>query len=360
MQHAKFHNNRLLLRLTGMMIAVSLLSACGNGNDASAGDETAAEPEAPAIPVEISQVQIGDVSASYEGTATLEAEQQATVVAKTTGVILEILVEEGDVVQAGEIIARLERNQYRLEVERAKATLERLENGLKRATELHSRKLMSAEEYEQTRFDTESQRAAFNLAKLDLDHTEIRAPISGVISERMVKVGNLVTLHQAVFRIDDFDPLWAVLHVPERELNTLNSGQAVAVTLDAYPDATFSGHVLRISPVVDPATGTFKVTAEINDDSGRVKPGLFGRVRIIYDSRDSVALVAKNAVLSEDGRHAVFVVNDDQTVERKEIEVGYEESGMMEVTAGLNPGDTVVTAGKGSLRDGAKVEVVEP
>lgn len=350
---------RLVMALTLAILLGGAVTGCGDSSEANANITAETEAPEPALPVEISLTSTGTVSASYEGTATLEPENQATVVAKNTGVVLEILAEEGDEVRAGQVLARLERDQYQLEVERAEASLERLENELKRAKELHSRQLMSSDEYDRVRFDTQSQRAALKLSELQLNYTEIKAPISGVISERMVKEGNLVSQHEPVFRIDDFSPLWAILHVPERELNTLQQGQPVKLSLDAYPGQQFSGEVIRISPVVDPTTGTFKVTAEVHDESGRVKPGLFGRVRIIYDQHQNVTLVSKDAVLSEDGRHAVFLVADNQSVTRQEINVGYEESGQIEVISGLQPGDMVVTAGKGSLRDGAKVEVIE-
>lgn len=344
----------LLLAIVMML----LLAACGSGADANDGDED--ETEELAIPVETSQVISGNVSAAYSGTATLEAEETAVVVAKNTGVILEILAEEGDFVKAGQVVARLESDRFEHEANRTRATLDQLENAFKRATELHNRQLISNDEYDRARFEAESQRAQYQLAKLDVDYTKIRAPIGGVISERMLKVGNLVSQHQAVFQIDDFDPLLAILHVPERELNTLRVNHPVAINVDAFPGEEFSGFVLRISPVIDPGTGTFKVTAQVNDDSGRLKPGLFGRVRIIYDTRDASVLVTKDAVLNEDGQHTVYVVGDGQAVTRRNIQPGYEEHGMLEVLDGLEPGDTVVTAGKGSLRDGATIEVIEP
>ncbi len=340
-----------------IILLIPLLTGCGNSSNAN-GQENAAE-EVIAIPVETSTVMLGKVSAAYEGTASLEAEETAVVVAKNTGVVLDILVEEGDVVKAGQVMARLEDDRFKLEAERTKATLQQMENALKRADEMYSRKLISSDEYERTRFDAESQRAIFKLAALDLDHTEIRAPIGGVISERMVKTGNLVTENQAVFRIDDFDPLLAVLFVPERELNTLRKNHPVAISVDAFPDEIFTGSVLRISPVIDPATGTFKVTAQIDDDSNRLKPGLFGRVRIIYDTRENVPLISKDAVVSEDGNYTTYVVSTDQSVARRTIRVGYEEHGMLEVLSGLESGETVVTAGKASLRDGALIEVIE-
>lgn len=351
-QAASFHGLPLLVA-----VLVLLLSGCGGG--AGANDDDNGQEEELAVPVEVSTAMLGSVSAAYEGTATLEAEETAVVVAKNTGVILEILAEEGDVVEAGQVVARLEADRYQYEAERNRATLERLEKAYERATELHGKNLISNDEYDRARFDMESQRAQYQLAQLDVQYTRIRAPIGGVVSERMVKAGNLVSQHEPVFRIDDFDPLLAVLHVPERELNTLRVGHPVSIMVDAFPRETFTGFVLRISPVVDPATGTFKVTAEVEDDSGRLKPGLFGRVRIIYDTREAAVLVSKDAVLSEDGEHTVYVVGADESVARRSIDVGYEESGMLEVLAGLEPGDTVVTAGKGSLRDGARIEVIE-
>ncbi len=352
----KYPLQRILIPLIAGSL-VMLLAGCGAGADTNA-QENEAETQI-AIPVETSEVMLGSVSAAYEGTATLEAEETAVVVSKNIGVILEVLVEEGDTVKQGQVMARLEADRFELEAERTKATLKRMENALNRAEELYTRKLMSNDEYEGSRFDAESQRAIHKLAALDLYHTEIRAPIDGVISERMIKVGNLVTQHQAVFRIDDFDPLLAILHVPEHELNTLRQNHRVSISVDAFPGETFDGFVLRISPVIDPETGTFKVTAQVNDASARLKPGLFGRVRVIFDTRDNVPLVAKDAIVSEDGTHTAYVVATDQSVTRRAIQVGYEEHGLLEVLSGLESGDTVVTAGKASLRDGAIVDVIE-
>ncbi len=350
-------------RITNALISaafaalIALLTGCGVGADSNA--QEVEEEVQIAIPVETSEVTLGSVSAAYEGTATLEAEETAVVVSKNTGVILEVLVEEGDTVTQGQVVARLEADRFQLEAERTKAILERMENALDRAEELYDRKLMSSDEYDGSRFDAESQRAIHKLAALDLFHTEIRAPIDGVISERMIKVGNLVTQHQSVFRIDDFDPLLAILHVPEHELNTLQRNHQVRISVDAFPGEIFDGFVLRISPVIDPATGTFKVTAQINDDTNRLKPGLFGRVRVVYDTRSNVPLVSRDAILSEDGAHTAYVVAADQSVTRRDIQIGYEEHGMLEVLSGLESGDTVVTAGKASLRDGAIVDVIE-
>lgn len=347
------------------VVILSLASLTGCGADANSSDAPEADDAPASIPVEVSRVSFGDVRSAYAGTATLVPERQTQAVAKLGGIALEILVEEGDRVVAGQVLARLERDRYEFQAQQTEARLRKLENELKRASELHQRDLISTDEYERVRFDTEAQRAANGLAQLDLAHTEVRAPIAGVIAERMVKVGNLVTQNQALFMIDDFDPLWAVLHVPERELDLLDAGQPATLRLDAFPGQAFSGSVLRISPVVDAETGTFKVTVTFSDDSGRLRPGLFGRVQVVHDSRMNVPLVPRTALMSEDGETAVFVARkrDDGAgyeAERRTVTTGYGGAEGVEIRDGLVEGESVVTAGKNSLRDGAEIKIIEP
>ena len=359
-------SKRHLFRTSGLvltaLLAVPLLNGCGA--DANSSDPPAADDAPVSIPVEVTEVSFGDVTSSYAGTATLVPERQTTAVAKLGGIVLDILVEEGDRVEAGQVLARLERDRYEFQARQTEARLRKLENELERARELHERDLISTDEYERIRFDTEAQRATDGLAQLDLAHTEIRAPIAGVVADRMVKVGNLVTQNQPLFMIDDYAPLWAVLHVPERELNLLGAGQPATLQVDAFPGREFSGQVLRISPVVDAETGTVKVTVTFSDDSGRLRPGLFGRVRVVHDSRTNVPLVPQTALMNEDGAVAVFVARkrDDgagYTAERRTVTTGYDGAGGVEILEGLGEGETVVTAGKNSLRDGAEIRIIE-
>lgn len=344
------------------LFALPMLTGCGA--DANSSNPPEKDDAPVSIPVEVSEVSFGDVSSSFAGTATLVPERQTTAVAKLGGIALEILVEEGDSVEAGQVLARLERDRYEFQARQTEARLRKLENELKRASELHQRDLISTEEYDRIRFDTEAQRASYELARLDLAHTEIRAPIAGVVADRMVKVGNLVTQNQPLFMIDDFDPLWAVLHVPERELNLLDAGQKASLQVDAFPGHEFAGEVLRISPVVDAETGTFKVTVTFSDDSGRLRPGLFGRVQVVHDSRMNVPLVPQTALMSEDGEVAVFVARkqdggDGYTAERRTVKTGYTGVAGVEILQGLGEGETVITAGKNSLRDGAAIRIID-
>lgn len=311
-----------------------------------------------AIPVEAAAVSISDMAAFYTGTATLEADEQAVVVSQITGVVLKLNAEEADYVEAGQVLASVETDRYALEVERANATLKRLQTDYQRKKELFAKKLVSTEDFERVSAEYEAQKAAYKLAKLDLAYTSIKAPISGYISERMVRVGNLVKLHQPVFNITSYDPLLAVLHVPERELSVLSKGLQVTMSVDAWPGESFSGDVIRISPVVDTATGTFRVTAQINDHGQKLKPGLFGRAEILYDLHKDVPVIPRSAVITEDELSHIFVINDEGIASRRSIQLGFEGEGLIEVVDGLAKGETVVTAGKGSLSEGTRVEVV--
>ena len=352
------NSGRLAYQGLLLVLLVSTLFLQGCLDQVNGSEDITKAEEKLSVPVEAATVANGDMAAFYSGTATLEADEQALVVSQITGVVLQIHAEEGDFVEAGQVLASVETDRYALEVKRANAALKRLQTDFQRKQELFEKKLVSAEDFERVSAEYDAQKAAYDLARLDLEYTNIRAPISGYISERIVRAGNLVQLHQPVFRVTSYDPLLAVLHVPERELRVLSKGLRVSMSLDAWPGQTFVGEVIRISPVIDPGTGTFRVTAEIKDREQMLKPGLFGRVEILHDLHQDVPVIPRSAVITEDELSHVFVINDEGSASRRAIQLGYEREGLIEVLKGLNKGETVVTAGKGSLSEGSRVEVV--
>jgi membrane fusion protein (multidrug efflux system) len=341
----------------GALLAVALLLVSGCSKPVN-GEEKKEDSESAAIPVEAAQVTRRDMAAFYSGTTTLEADKQALVVSQITGVVLKINAEEADYVEAGQVLAVVEPDRYELEVERTNASLKRLETDFQRKKELYAKQLVSTEDFERASAEYEAQKAAYQLAKLDLQYTNIKAPISGYISQRMVRVGNLLKVNEPVYNITSYDPLLAVLHVPERELRVLSTGLQVSMTVDAWPGESFDGKVIRISPVIDTDTGTFRVTAQVYDHGHMLKPGLFGRVEILYDKHEGVPVIPRSAIITEDEMSHVFVIGEDGLATRREIKLGFENDGQVEVTEGLESGERVVTAGKGSLSDGMRVEVV--
>ncbi|WP_297799678.1 efflux RND transporter periplasmic adaptor subunit [Arenimonas sp. GDDSR-1] len=356
-------------KTTALMLAIALaLTACGGKPDAAgtAKSEAGAEqgkdgkdgkPKEPeAVPVEVVTAASQSINASYAGTANLEAPNEAQVVAKSSGVMVSQLAEEGDSVRQGQVLARIDPARAQLEVQRSQATVNKLSNNFARAQELRRQNLISAEAHDQIRFDLESAKASLNLAKLELSYTNVTAPISGVIAQRMVKQGNLVTLNAPVFRIVNTQYLEAVMNVPERELALIKSGMPVRMTVDAVPGQAFEGRVDRVSPVMEAGSGTFRVTCAF-DGKQILRPGMFGRFEIIYDRRENVLTIPRTAMLEDETDPAVYVVRSGKAV-RAPVKIGYSNGEIAEVVSGLKGGDKIITAGKVAVRDGALVSVI--
>jgi membrane fusion protein (multidrug efflux system) len=338
-----------------IMIAVAggLLVGCGR----SSNSETDGNGDDVTVPVEVAMVTSGDIASYWTGTATLEAEKETEVVAKVGGVVKRILVEEGDYITAGQMLAKLDDEKTAVQMEQAKANLDKLKSDYDRARELYDESLVSAQEFQRAKYEYDTQKASYDLCALDLEYTAIRSPISGVVAERLIKVGNMVLANSAVFRVTDPDPLLAVLHVPERQVGKLMDGQRATITVDALGEGEFAGRVDRISPVVDPSTGTIKVTVEVHDASRSLKPGMFARVNIVHNVHAGALLAPRDAIMEEDDESTVFVVSDS-TAFRRVVKTGYVNSVHIEVLEGLALGDTLVTTGKGSLKDSSRVEMV--
>lgn len=345
------------LRAGVLLLGCALaLGACKNegGAQAKAKEEANKGPEA--IPVEVVPAARRSVAASYTGTAPLEARGEAQVVAKTSGVALSVLAEEGQVVRAGQTLVRLDAARAALQAAQTAAQMRKLESNYARSRQLAAQKMISANDIDQIRFDLENARAANRLANLEVSYAHATAPIAGVIAERMIKPGNFVQANTPIFRIVDISRLEAVLNVPERELATLRAGLPVTMQVDAMPGRTFSGEIDRIAPVVDSKSGTFRVVTAFNG-GGTLKPGMFGRVRIDYDQRANALTVPRSALIEDEGEPAVFLVRGGKAV-RAAVKLGYLDGEWAEIRSGLKDGDQVVTAGKVALRDGAQVAVI--
>jgi membrane fusion protein (multidrug efflux system) len=334
---------------------VLLLSACQQGAENEAKDE---EEETPPVPVETTAPVRGDVFAVYSGTAPIEAFAEAEVIAKVEGEVREIHFEEGDEVSEGTVLARLDGDRLRLELNESRARLDKMRRDFERNQELREKGLLSEGDFEKLRFDLEALEASFNLASLELDYTQIRAPIDGVVSQRYIKIGTTIRIGEAAFRVTSFDPLVAYMHVPEREYRQIRAGQPVAIEIDALAGQRIVAEVTRISPVVDPQTGTFKITIEIRDEARRIKPGMFGRMSIVYDVHEDVLQIPRSAVVEDRGEETIFVVEDGEAV-RRVVQTGYGSEGMVEITDGISDADQVVTVGHVGLKPGAKVKVID-
>jgi len=383
--------------LASAVLACISLSACSGGSQAQAKDAKDAKSEVVnAVPVEVAKAARAEIAANYNGTATLTADHEAQVAAKTSGVLIKLFVEEGQSVKAGQVLAQLEQDTARAKLAQADAQMRKADASFNYSEKAIQKQLIPQRDYDQTKFDMQNLRAAYEEARLNLQFTTIVAPVDGVIAERSVKLGNPIQINQNLFRIVGMDPLQAVLNVPERQLGILKAGQAVVLEADALPGQKFAGNILRIAPVVDSNSGTFRVTCEFHDQSGTLKPGMFGRIGIVYDQRANALTVPRSALVEEDGETAVFVVEkapdkpvDDKkdgakkdeakkpetkvvdagkgdtkpvapglVAHRKLVKVGYSEGDKVEIRSGIDEGTQVITVGRNAVRDGTAVQVL--
>ncbi len=336
-------------------LAGALAAGCSNGK---AKDKEGADAEKNAtVPVEVQPLKRAEMVAVYSGTAPIEAHEEATVVAKVGGEVRQIFVEEGDSVQAGQVLARLDGDRLRLTLAQTDANLRKLERDYKRTLDLSEKGLVPKSTAENTKFDLDALRAQYDSARLELSYTEIRAPINGVISARKIKVGNTIGPNDPTFTVTDLDPLLAFVHVPEKEFRKIAPDQNAEVVVDALGGTRFVGTISRISPTVDPQTGTFRARVEVPDPTRTLKPGMFARVNIVYERRQDALQLPRTAILDADGQQSVFVVANGKA-EQRTIRTGLSNGGWIEVLDGLKGSEQVVTVGQAGLKTGTLVKIV--
>lgn len=344
-----------------LLAAAALLASCSKG-DPGAGSAQArpgngAQPALPPVPVAIEPAGIGEIASYYRSTATLEPDKEAQVPARVRGRILEVLVEEGDPVRAGQPLLRIEETEYRLRLRQAEADEAKQQTRFDRVKKLHPEGLASTEEFNSAEMDLQTAHAARELAALELGYTSVTAPFSGRVTRRFVSAGQTVTADTPLFTLVDPGRLLARIHVPAREFRDLRAGQSVDLVLDSNGEV-LHGRIDLVSPIVDPTSGTIKVTVEVRNPPPGVRPGDFAEVRVVTESRAGATLVPKSAVMTDKGERVVFVAADS-TAERRVVEVGFEDDRNAQIVAGLAPGEPVVVQGQRALKHGQRLRILE-
>ena len=336
------------LALTGSF----LLTGCGVG-EASVSDQETVQAATP-VPVEVTQPYRDDIYATYAATATITSDADAPVVARVAGELVELLVEEGDRVAEGQVLARLDGERSRLEMLAARANLKQARTEYERNIDLHARGLISASMFDSLQYDLEALEATYELKKLTYDYSKIRAPIAGVVVTREVKPGQHLEVNDVAFRITETSELVAYLQIPQSELSKFAAGHAASIQVASMPGTDFPATIARVSPTIDARNGTFRATAIIDNQKGDLAPGMFGRFTIAYEQHADALVIPVIALLDEDDVSTVYVVSDGEVV-RRAVDVGIRTGGNVEILGGLNEDDIVVVVGHSGLRNGSKV-----
>lgn len=308
--------------------------------------------------VAVQPAQLGSIATYARATASLEPDKQADVLARVPGVVLEILAEEGDLVERGQTLLRIEDDEYRHRVTLAEVEVLNTQRRFERVEQMFDQGLMAAEELDTARRDLQAAQASLELAELELSYTQVAAPFTGRVVTRFVDIGRTVANGTQLFSLVDTGRLLARVHIPAREFRNIRTEQPVVLEVPSTGDELI-GRIDLVSPVVDMDSGTIKVTIEVRDYPPTTRPGDFVEVSIVTDRHQDTLLVPRLAVVTERGQRHVFVVEDD-TAQRREVQVGFEDDDNAEILVGVEPGEEVVIQGQRALRDQQPVRILEP
>lgn len=355
-----YTGTRCRLAVLGLTLALGAV-ACGEKSQASNSGRGPGGPGGRGgriAVVETGQVEVGSIARRVTVSGTVEPIRSVGINSQLAGALVAVNVQEGDAVQAGTILARLDDRELKAQYASAEAAYEVAEATFQRAERLRERQVVTEAEYDRDRAAMAAASAQLQQLRTRLDYTTIRAPVSGVITEKRVETGDIVGNQTRLFTIAEMDTLVVRVHVSELDVVELSQGDMAAVTLDAYPDRRLSGRIRRIFPAADPNTRLVPVEVALHKDAARIaRVGFLARVELALGTRDGVLLVPASAVVGDASSPAVFVVQDNIAL-RRSVRTGLTSEGRVEILSGLSAGETIVVAGNNTLRDGAQVRVV--
>ena len=369
-----------------------LLSVAGGGAvmlglpqhfEADAATETAAAPP-PAVPVSVSRAQSKRITTWEEFSGRLEAIERVEVRPRVGGAILKAHFREGALVRQGDLLVTIDPEPYAAAVERAKAQVEAAEARVALAKiELErGRKLVTtsavpqssvdqrSSAYDEAQAEVRSAKAALRTAELDLQYTEVRAPISGRVGRLDVTAGNLVAAGSAspvLTTLVSVDPIYASFNASEEVVTTALAKLAASAGGDAIErlpvqvgtaadeGTPITGHIQLINNEVDAATGTIRVRAALENADGRLISGQFVRIRIGEPDPEEKLVISDRAIGSDQDKKFVFVVGTDNKVEYRQVKLGPNSDGLRIVESGLKSGENIVVNGLQRVRPGVVV-----
>ncbi|MCE9687783.1 efflux RND transporter periplasmic adaptor subunit [Shewanella sp. AS16] len=340
------------LKIALPLLLVSLLGACSQEPEAKEEDKYA-------VPIETTVVSQGNVSSFYSTTATLEAPQEAKVVSRIAGLIQSIAVEEGDRVRKGQVLAVIDAKRQKYDLDRSEAEVKIIEQELNRLKKMSNKEFISADAMSKLEYNLQAAIAKRDLAALQVQESHVTSPIDGVIAKRYVKTGNMAQEFEELFYVVNQDELHGIVHLPEQQLQSLRLGQDAQVYTGKQHGQAIAAKVLRISPIVDAQSGTFKVTLAVPNQDSSLKAGMFTRVELRYDTHKNVITVPYNALINQDNKLALYVINGTNA-SRREVQLGYREGDTVEIVSGVEPGEQIVIRGHQNLKDQSLVEVITP
>jgi len=330
-----------------------------------------------AAPVKVFKVVRQRISEKLFYTGTVEAWQKINLTPDVGGKIARILVNEGDRVSKGQLLAELDAEAITLQLKQAEASLavaqasfNNAQTNLERMERLSKEKAVSDQQYEQVKlaYDSakaqlEQAQASVNLAQHSLDVSILKAPFSGVIASKNAEVGDVINpmmggfspgSASGVLTLVDFSRIKIKADISGTDIPRIQKGQTAILRVPTNPGQEFKGTVQVVNLAADPQTKKFGIEVAVDNPDQVLRPGTFGEIVIEAHSHENVLVVPQKAVLENT---YVFIVQDGKAA-RKEVTLGLQNTTMVEVSSGIAEGDLVIAEGGFGLEDGAQIEVI--
>lgn len=344
------------MRILTIMVA-AVLPLLGAGCTKQAGGP----PKMPPPQVVVAEARAQRVVESLSRVADIQANEMIEIKAEAEGIVREILFEEGQRVEKGQVLVRLDQTKFEANLAQIEANFQLAKANFERSKQLYEDKLVSQQEFDQSASAYRSAEANLDFTKRQLQDAVIFAPFSGIMGARQISPGQLISKNTIVSWLIDSDPVKVEFHVPERFVGQVKVKQSIEVTVEAYPGKRFGGEVFFVSPFVDPINRTALIKARIPNPNYDLKPGMFANLDLTLVVRENATVIPEAAitqVLTNEQAMVFAVVNG--AAQMRKIKTGVRLVGAIEVREGLQPGEKVVVEGLQKVVPGAPVRVAEP
>ncbi len=305
----------------------------------------------------VSEVVSEEIADRVEALGTLRANESIQVTSTVSERIIELNFDDGDDIEAGQVLVRLERQEEEADLKAAEAILAEREAAYERTKQLANRDFASKANLDEGLANLLEAQAAVETVKAHLDDRVIRAPFDGRIGLRTISPGALVEPGDVITTLDDISVVKLDFNVPSAYLATLKPGLQIEARTTAFPGEVFDGQISSVSNQIDPTTRSITARAVIDNADGRLRPGLLMTVTLFKNPR-SATLLREEALMPTGSKNFVMVVGEDNIAERREVGIGTRKEGWVEVLSGVEPGERVITHGTIKARPGQPVEVI--
>lgn len=310
------------------------------------------------VPVEVQSAQISEFRDVIEALGTAQANESIVVTAQAQEIVMAVHFDDGDFVEAGQLLVELDSREETARVQELKFRLAEANRQYQRLVDLRRQNAASQQQVETQDVLVKEIIASLEVAETQLAQKRVVAPFSGQLGIRYVSVGSLVAPGDQITTLDDTSPIKLDFNVPELYFASLKVGQEVAARSGAYPGEEFRGVIRSIDSRVDPLTRSILVRANIPNEDNKLRPGMLLRVNLLR-SVDETMILPEKAIVPVQDQTYVYVVTSDNMAKQVPVTVGRRKPGIVEILDGIKPGDKVVTEGMVRLRDGVAVKIRE-